>query len=108
MWNIQPHSEVGREGEAGIFEWMPIEVRSGEDDQWELRPVFHSDVESMSNESAKKVKFDDASSQKSGRSFKESVASEDLFAEGLDDILYEGELMKFHPGFSANFISRYV
>ena len=34
--------------------------------------------------------------------------SEDLFAEGVDDILYEGELMKFKPGFSQNFVSRYV
>ena len=85
---------------------MPTEMREGEDHKWELRPAFHSDVESMSNGSSKKVKFDDASSQKSGRSVKESVASEDLFADGLDDIMYEGELMKFHPGLSANFISR--
>ena len=34
--------------------------------------------------------------------------TEDLFATGVDDIIYEGELMKFKPGFSANFVSRYV
>ena len=37
-----------------------------------------------------------------------SVMSEDLFERGTDDIVYEGELMKFKPGLSANFISRYV
>ena len=40
--------------------------------------------------------------------FSNSVASEDLFAEGLDDILMQGELMKFKPGLSVNFVSRYV
>ena len=38
----------------------------------------------------------------------ESVVSEDLFKSGTDDIIYEGELMKFKPGLSANFIGRYV
>ena len=38
----------------------------------------------------------------------ESVASENLFADGLDDIIYQGELLKFKPGLSANFVSRYV
>ena len=37
-----------------------------------------------------------------------SVASEDLFADGLDDILFQGELLKFKPGLSANFVGRYV
>ena len=40
--------------------------------------------------------------------FSNSVASEDLFAEGLDDILLQGELLKFKPGLSVNFVSRYV
>ena len=40
--------------------------------------------------------------------YSNSVASEDLFAEGLDDILLQGELMKFKPGLSVNFVSRYV
>ena len=48
------------------------------------------------------------SSHKTAENFSNSVASEDLFAEGLDDILLQGELMKFKPGLSANFISRYV
>lgn len=48
------------------------------------------------------------SEQKSFYSAQNSVASEDLFAEGKDDILYEGELLKFKPGLSANFVSRYV
>lgn len=28
--------------------------------------------------------------------------------KGVDDIMYEGELMKFKPGLSVNFVSRYV
>lgn len=55
-----------------------------------------------------KNKFDDESSSKRSPSIKESVGSEDLFKEGLDDIIMQGELMKFKPGLSANFISRYV
>jgi len=39
---------------------------------------------------------------------KQSVASEDLFAAGKDDIVFEGDLMKFKPGLSANFVNRYV
>ena len=31
-----------------------------------------------------------------------------MFAEGHDDILYEGEIHKFKPGLSANFVTRYV
>ena len=64
----------------------------------------------------KVVKFDhlDLSSQgdqhnnHSHVSLANSVASDDLFADGLDDILYQGELLKFKPGISANFVSRYV
>ena len=31
-----------------------------------------------------------------------------MFAEGKDDIILEGELMKFKPGLTVNFIPRYV
>ena len=37
-----------------------------------------------------------------------SVASHELFEEGKDDIIFEGEVMKFKPGISMNFIPRYV
>ena len=37
-----------------------------------------------------------------------SVQSHELFEEGKDDIVYEGELMKFKPGLTINFIPRYV
>ena len=37
-----------------------------------------------------------------------SVASHELFEEGKDDIIFEGEVMKFKPGISINFIPRYV
>ena len=37
-----------------------------------------------------------------------TISSNDLFITGKDDMLFEGELMKFKPGLSANFISRYV
>ena len=40
--------------------------------------------------------------------FNISVISDDLFKAGTDDIIFEGELMKFKPGLSANFISRYI
>lgn len=66
-----------------------------------MKPVFDPQLDEE-----KKVR--DTSGDKSARSVIESVASEDLFAEGLDDVLFEGELMKFKPGLSANFVSRYV
>ena len=37
-----------------------------------------------------------------------SVVSAELFQQGKDDIIYEGELMKFKPGLTVNFIPRYV
>ena len=37
-----------------------------------------------------------------------SVLSADLFQTGKDDIILEGELYKFKPGISQNFIERYV
>ena len=37
-----------------------------------------------------------------------SVRSNELFEEGKDDILFEGELYKFKPGLTVNFIPRYV
>ena len=37
-----------------------------------------------------------------------SVGSHELFTEGKDDIIFEGELMKFKPGLTLNFIPRYV
>ena len=37
-----------------------------------------------------------------------SCADEDLFDPVMDRIIHEGELMKFKPGISMNFISRYV
>ena len=37
-----------------------------------------------------------------------SIGSHELFEEGKDDIILEGELMKFKPGLTVNFIPRYV
>ena len=37
-----------------------------------------------------------------------SIGSSEFFETGKDDILYEGELMKFKPGLTVNFIPRYV
>ena len=85
--------------ERGLFAWMPIETRLGPDDSWD-EPVK---VVQFDNEAEVSV-----SSHHSGANFSNSVASEDLFAEGLDDILLQGELMKFKPGLSMNFVSRYV
>ena len=39
---------------------------------------------------------------------KYSVQSHELFEEGKDDIVFEGELMKFKPGLTINFIPRYA
>jgi len=67
-------------------------------------------LDSDEEEEFKKVKFDELQSERSHgmQSHKYSVASEDLFTEGVDDILFEGELMKFKPGVSCNYMSRYV
>lgn len=46
--------------------------------------------------------------RKSLKSLNDSVRSGDLFTAGKDDIIMEGELMKFKPGISQNFIPRYV
>ena len=80
----------------------------GPEEEWELKPKLPSETSIDESEEIKKVKFNDSMSRLSCQSFKDSVVSEDLFAEGVDDILYEGELMKFKPGFSHNFVSRYV
>lgn len=37
-----------------------------------------------------------------------SVASSDLFQEGIDDVTFEGILYKFKPGLSSNFVERHV
>ena len=50
------------------------------------------------------MKFDDTSCGRSAH----TCVTDDLFKSGYDDIVYEGELMKFKPGLSQNFVSRYV
>ena len=80
----------------------------GPEEEWELKPMIPDETSIDESEEIKKVKFNDSMSRLSCQSYKDSVMSEDLFAEGVDDILYEGELMKFKPGFSQNFVSRYV
>ena len=80
----------------------------GPEEEWALKPMLPDETSIDESEEIKKVKFEDSMSRLSCQSYKDSVISEDLFAEGVDDILYEGELMKFKPGFSQNFVSRYV
>ena len=58
-WNIYPESDV-YDPASGLFSWLPIETHYGQEFEWELKPVFQSDVESDTDR--KKVKFDDASS----------------------------------------------
>ena len=50
------------------------------------------------------------SSMSSASSFNtdSSIDSNDLFEEEKDPVLVEGELMKFKPGLTVNFIPRYV
>ena len=89
---------------------MPIEEIFGPEEDWELKPVFEPEID-YSDEERKRVKFgamSGRSSRISHSSFKDSVATDDLFKSGVDDIIYEGELMKFKPGISANFVSRHV
>ena len=91
-----------------MFSMMPIvEVDGPEIENFPPPKVVEFDERSISPDT-KKDKFEDDSTSKRSPSVKESVGSEDLFKEGLDDIILQGELMKFKPGLSANFISRYV
>ena len=104
MWNNQPISdEFGPFSGICGYEPPTMCFAYGPEEEWELKPTVIPQVETLDDE-LKKVKFDDNQSDKS---FK-TVATEDLFAEGIDDILYEGDLMKFKPGISANFVNRYV
>lgn len=56
--------------------------------------------------------FDSAETESSVESINdqlnESVCSDDLFKEGIDDIIFQGNVYKFHPGLSSNFIQRWV
>ena len=91
-----------------MFSMMPvIEVEGPEIENFPPPKQVEFDERSMSPD-LNKTKFEEESSSKRSPSIKESVGSEDLFKEGLDDIIMQGELMKFKPGLSANFISRYV
>lgn len=38
----------------------------------------------------------------------ESIISDHLFLQGKDDVIFGGDLYKFHPGISSNFVLRYV
>ena len=79
------------------------------DDEFELIPNFNPDADSLSDDEMKKhVQFDGSINDKTSfKSGKNSVATCDLFTEA-DPILYEGDLMKFKPGISQNFLNRYV
>lgn len=82
-FNIQPLSdELGPND--GMFCMMPIEEFQGEELEWKQTVEFN-EIE-LTPPKSSKVKFDEASSQKSSKKFTESVLSEDLFEEGLDDI----------------------
>ena len=67
-------------------------------------------LDSIVEKKKKRVKFVKPESELNEPNFddNESIASEYLFMKGIDDIVYEGEMMKFKPGLSANFVSRYV
>ena len=76
--------------------------------EYALRPDLVYDEDSEQDEVARKVKFfDEKSSYRSDPSFN-SVVTQDLFRSGIDDIIYEGELHKFKPGLSCNFVARHV
>ena len=87
-WNVQPWDDEAQ-GVPRIFEWVGRDLEHDEDN------FCTTSEESVDTES-------------SGSSSAHSVVSVDLFKAGTDDILLEGELFKFKPGLSCNFIPRYV
>ena len=101
-FNIQPISD-----EFGPFDGMmgytPYFELEAPEEEWDLKPIELPEHESTDSEPFKRVKFDEHSCRSA-----HTVNTEDLFKEGYDDIIYEGDLMKFKPGLSNNFVSRYV
>ena len=86
--------------------YTPYFERFGTEEEWDTKPVLLPEPESIDQEEeeSKRVKFDDTSCGRSAH----TCVTDDLFKSGYDDIVYEGELMKFKPGLSQNFVSRYV
>ena len=116
-WNIQPIDK--RSGRVPIiFDWI-YKQKTGEEDEYELKPEFWTEENSDNSapydsdvEKIDKVTFKEPDrlsiGHKSLKSLNESVLSDQLFQAGKDDIIMEGELMKFKPGITVNFIPRYV
>lgn len=119
QWNIYPLYDL-IDNYNGIFGWMPIIEINGPIEEWDLKPNFQPDNDIFEEDERKTVKFDYLTAEAHGNREgamspnsmisigRTSCASEDLFASGKDDIVFEGELMKFKPGISANFVKRYV
>ena len=112
-WNIFPNTDL-MDNHNGLFGWMPINEFVGVEEEYELKPVFEPERDSIEDDDEideqKKVKFDRLAPENQsvtrlsiGSYGKQSVASDDLFTTGVDDVLFEGELMKFKPGISQNF-----
>ena len=105
-WNIYPLTDL-LSNYDGLFGWMPIITMLGPDEEWDMKPNFQNDNDLFfeDGDPRKTVKFDylaaegqhrqdqllrPASQASFGRVSHMSVASEDLFAAGKDDIVYEG------------------
>ena len=91
---------------------MPILEFVGLEEEYDLKPTFQpSDCDAFEPKRVKFFKIPDSPSLRSSLAASpscHSVGTNNLFEPGVDDILYEGELMKFKPGISQNFVNRYV
>ena len=54
------------------------------------------------------IDVEEITSSDSEESDAKSACSDDFFTDNRDDLICWGELMKFKPGLTVNFISRYV
>ena len=93
-WNVQPFDGDNSQAVPRIFEWIYTELEEEVEE-------FRSDSESETSSSSERE-------SRSRSPSNNSVVSVDLFTTGKDDIILEGELYKFKPGISQNFIPRYV
>ena len=62
----------------------------------------------MQQKAAVEIDVEDIYSSDSEESEAQSASSDEFFTENRDDLICWGELMKFKPGLTVNFISRYV
>lgn len=84
-------------------------VRQASELQSERFPLTTKTI-SSTKKSTKSLKFTEKKRKTVHDADRESmpVTSGTLFVEGIDDIVFQGDVMKFKPGLSANFVPRYM